>query len=166
MMEKIQRIKNRRKLYTIFLLPIIFSCSEKKISDTDLNKIIDSIYNNNDSINRIINFKDINKNNWDKMYILDIENNAELENRNAVSRRLKIKYNGCKDDVLDRSILFLKDNKVSFEICSKFDETNSQDSQYIVSFQKIKYDYLTPENAIFKIVKKKYSGGYSLILQK
>lgn len=161
MMEKILRISK------FFLLLLLLGCvnNDIVINDDDFNNIVNQIYVINKNQNASIDFNKVIPVKWDKMYIIDADNFPEISSREEISELIGAKYSGPKNNDSDRSVIFVKNKKVVYEIFSDFKSTSWSDNKYFINFSiNSNIYFFTPQKGIFFIQHKTDKDeGFNLI---
>lgn len=171
-MEKMKEmLKNKYLNITNLIVLSIFmiGCVQDSalMNDSGFNEIIDKYCEQNECIEGcLIDFNEVFTFSWDYLYIIGGEYNPGVTNKDLVSKFIGVEYSGKKDDILGRSLIFIENKKIVFEVYSSYNDSNWDNEEYYITFNKnvIPKKYFTKSSAIFKIEKKSLSRGKGYIL--
>ncbi len=142
--------KNNILTLLVLLLTLLNSCTNNK-NVIEFNKII----TNNISKDSIVDFNTIFPFKWEKMYIF---NRDHFPCESDISKITGAKYTGYHN-CDDRLILFIKDNKIIFEVVTLYESDDFDDKiapfKYNFYYGTNSLSYFTKNNAKFKVQKYK-----------
>ena len=140
-----------KKIILLILILLLVSCKHN-INTVKFNNIITKNINIKDST---VNFENIFPFDWDKMYIFSREH---FPCESDISNITGAKYNGYHN-CDDRLILFIKDNKITFEVMTLYKTDDFDDEiapfKYNFFYGTNSLFYFTKNNAKFKVQKYK-----------
>ena len=146
-----------KKIIFLILFPLFVSCKHN-INTVEFNDTITKNINPKDST---LNFENIFPFDWDKMYIFSREHFSCEPDITEITGAQYNGYHNCDD----RLILFIKGNKIVFEVMTlyKTDDFDDETAPFLYNFY---YGSNTPlyfakNNATFKV--QKYKDQYLLI---
>lgn len=163
-LEDLENKFNHMRVISFMLLMLLFTSCKYEQNTEDFNNIIISYYKdcpNKDSC--IIDLSKTMAFDWEKMYIFSNENYPEAD-QEVIREITGTSYSGKREYLENRSILFVKDSTIVYEVLTPYESDGAIDTKpmYIGFAGQNIPDYFLKEDSKFIITPYENDIGFNL----
>lgn len=149
---------------SILIILLFISCKYEQ-NTSEFNDLISSYYEscpNKDSC--VIDLGEVMPFDWNKMYVFSNEHYPEAD-QDIIRKITHTNYSGKREYLENRSILFVKDSIVEYEVLTPYESAGFVDTKllYIEFFDKNILDFYEKSDSRFIIKPYKNASGFNLI---